>query len=58
MSKSPKIVQNQIGLPKTISFSFDQIDQFDMKQQFKIEQNENAQILIVDDNIFNLSSLQ
>jgi len=24
----------------------------------KIEQNENAQILIVDDNIFNLSSLQ
>jgi hypothetical protein len=29
-----------------------------MKQQFKIEQNENAQILIVDDNIFNLSSLQ
>ena len=29
-----------------------------MKQQFKIEQNENAQILIVDDNIFNLNSLQ
>jgi hypothetical protein len=23
LSKNPKIVQNQIGLPKTISFSFD-----------------------------------